>query len=253
MALDGVSTRRAVLAGVGVALTGGGVVYGASEFGGSDGGSAAGVDVRASDRTITLSTSGPGSLDVDLTGNPLLGSSDAGVGILYWSDFQCPFCRRFEEETLPKLLDEYVEAGTVQIALFQFPYIGEGSHTAATAAKCVWRQVRDDAPGRYWDWHRSIFENQGKEGSGWATRENLLSITRSVDGVDAEAVGTCLDENADSVERSVNGDRTTGRELGVRGTPAFVLRNRESGTMGRMVGAQPYERFETAVTKIRNA
>ena len=246
-------SRRTLVGGLAVGLTGAGVVYGASRLGsGADGGETT-VDMRASDRTVTLAESGSGTVSVDLAGNPIAGAAGPAVTAYYWSDFQCPFCARFERETFPKLVENYVVPGTLQVVFLQLPYIGADSRTAARAAKCVWRQVHESAPDRYWDWHTRVFEEQGSERSGWASRENLLGITGEVEGIDAGAVGTCLDDDAEAVAASVAADRSLAETFGIGGTPGFVLRNTGSGAMGRITGAQPYERFESAIEQIREA
>jgi protein-disulfide isomerase len=249
---DRVPSRRAVLGGAAVALSGAGVVYGTSLLDASGGGGDAPVSIRTPDRTVTMRL-GDQSVSADLSGNPVAGPTDAPVTIFYWSDFQCPFCHRFETETLPKLVENYVAPGRVRLAFFQFPYIGDDSHTAARMSKCVLRQVADETPEAYWNWHRTVFENQGKERSGWASRENLLDLTRSVRGVDAAAVETCLSRDGEAVARSVRADRRLGERFGVRGTPGFLFYNPESGGKGRITGAQPYERFETAIRRVREA
>jgi protein-disulfide isomerase len=254
---DGTS-RRAFLGGIGAAVAGAGVIYGASRLQSganplSLGGSGAPADFHATDRTVTIPVGDAREVDMDLADNPLMGPEDAEVVIYYWTDYQCPFCKRFEEETLPKVVENYVAPGTVRLVYLQFPYIGDGSEAAARVDKCVWRQVRDSNPNAYWNWHSTVFENQGSEGSGWATREKLLGFLEEVGGVDADAVGTCLDENSQEVAAEIEDDFGSGRQFGLQGTPAFVFRNPETGVLGRMMGAQPYERFSGAIEKMRQS
>ncbi|MFA9417382.1 DsbA family protein [Natrinema sp. HArc-T2] len=189
---------------------------------------------------------------IDLTGKPIMGSPDAPIQIYYWTDFQCPFCEQFERETLPELVPEYVESGDVRIVFISLPYFGEDSMTAAVASKCVWDQVRDAEPSAYWNWHTAIFEEQGEKNSGWASSENLLEYTRSVDGVDADALETCLDERRSTLETQVNADAEKARSLGVSGTPTFAIVNREAGATETLVGAQPKTRFDEAIERVQN-
>jgi predicted DsbA family dithiol-disulfide isomerase len=41
--------------------------------------------------------------------------------------------------------------------------------------------------------------------------------------------------------------------FGIRGTPAFVLYNREADVAGKITGAQPFDRFDEAITRVQNA
>ncbi|WP_255150585.1 DsbA family protein [Halorarius halobius] len=258
---DNITARRAVLGGVGSLVTAGGVCAltrrcsgaidgGASGANASDGGGA--TPAESADVPPMHSSTETTGLGVDLSGNPLTGSMDAPVDIYYYSDFQCPFCEQFEHGALPKLLDNEVADGTARLVFLEFPYIGNRSTTAAVAAKCVWRQVHASSPRTYWRWHSAVFDAQGKPNSGWATRANLLDITASVDGVDADTVGTCMDEHRSAIESSLEATVAQATEFGVEGTPTFVLYDREGGSAARLVGAQPYERFAEAITTVRD-
>ncbi|WP_254662930.1 thioredoxin domain-containing protein [Haladaptatus sp. W1] len=190
---------------------------------------------------------------IDLQGNPVIGSADAPLDMYYWSDYQCPFCQKFEQNTFPKLLEDYVKPGKVRIVVLDKPYIGQASETAARMAKCVWRTVRDEKPDAFKRWHSSMFDEQGKENSGWAQRSNLLEITDNVRGVDATAVESCMKQNRDAVIASIDADVKASEKNGLRGTPAFIIFDRESTKAGKVVGAQPYSLFKKAFRKISDA
>jgi protein-disulfide isomerase len=181
-----------------------------------------------------------------------MGSPDAPIDMYYWSDYQCPFCRRFEQNAFPRLIKNHVQSGTVRVVFIEFPYIGDASLTAAVMDRCVWQQVRDDRPRAYWRWHSTLFDKQGKENSGWASTENLLSITADVDGVDAGGVESCMNEQRSDIEASIRTEMDQASQFGIRGTPAFILYNRDADTAGRLVGAQPYDRFNEAIARVQS-
>ena len=247
---DSPTRRRALLGGVGTLMAGGGVVFGASRLdsspsAGSTPSKAASLPFHSSSKTTDFG--------IDLAGHPIMGSQSAALDIYYWSDYQCPFCRRFETNAFPRLVDEHVRPGTVRVVFIEYPYLSEGSTTAAVMDRCVWRQVRDDRPSQYWAWHSTLFDEQGEKNSGWLSRENLMEITRGVDGVDTEAVATCMDDRGSEIESAIDDDVATAQELGIRGSPGFVLFDRETGAAGKLVGAQPYDRFDEAISTVRNA
>lgn len=234
-------SRRAFVAGSVVTVGAGGAYYFTRS------------DEVTHDLSPTLhSSSATSSLGVDLSGKPIVGSPEAPLEIFYWTDFQCPFCERFERETFPNLAREYVEPGNVRVVVISLPYFGTDSMTAAVAGKCVWNQVRDEDPSTYWDWHTAVFDNQGEKNSGWASAENLFEYTRSVSGVDADALKSCLDDRRPSFEKEITGDAEQARSSGVTGTPTFVVFDPTSETAGTLVGAQPVERFEEAINRIKN-
>jgi hypothetical protein len=188
---DSVTRRRAILGGVGTVVTGSGIVYGASALGSSRA-TAVTTQFHASSETT--------GFGIDLQGHPIMGALDAPIDMYYWSDYQCPFCRRFEDNALPKLIEKQVQTGTVRVVFIEFPYLSAGSMTAAAMDRCVWREVRTDSPQAYWRWHSTLFDKQGSKNSGWATRENLLEITADVDGVNASAVESCLNTHRSDIE-----------------------------------------------------
>jgi protein-disulfide isomerase len=238
-------SRRAFLAGS-VTAVGGGAYY-LTRGGDSD---TAAPTERSDDRPPFHASTETTALGVDLTGNPIMGEPDAALDVYYWTDFQCPFCKQFEHRTLPDLLSEYVEAGRIRIVFVSQAYFGPDSMTAAVAGKCVWDQVRPESPSAYWPWHSTLFEQQGEKNAGWAAADELVDYTRSVSGVDAEALDACLDERRASFEAAIEADRQQARSLGVTGTPTFVVFDPETETGGKLVGAQPVERFAEAFERV---
>jgi len=247
-----ITRRRAVLGGIGTVIAGGGIVYGASRLDASQdsrGESDPEVPAAAPFHTSSNTT----GFEIGLQGHPVMGSLDAPIDMYYWSDYQCPFCHRFEQNTFPKLIENYIQSGTVRVVFIEFPYMGNASMTAAVMDRCVWRQVREDTPQAYWRWHSRIFDKQGSKNSGWASKANLLEITRGVDGVDASAVASCMQSHRSEIETSINEDLNRASQFGIRGTPAFILYNRDADAAGKLVGAQPYDRFDTAISRVQNA
>ena len=76
--------------------------------------------------------------DVDMTNEPFIGNTDAPVTLAYWADFQCPFCKRFDLQTLPTLVNQYVKNGKLKVIFKDFQFLGPDSQTAGLAAKAVW-------------------------------------------------------------------------------------------------------------------
>ncbi|MFC3478083.1 DsbA family protein [Halobacterium litoreum] len=238
------TTRRGLLGLAGALAITGGAGYGMSKLStGGDGASSAPLH-------HTTETT---SLGLDLDGHPVMGSMDAPVDVYYYTDYQCPFCGRFEQNALPKLVSNEVSSGTARLVFVEFPNIGPASTTAAVLDRCVWRQVRESDPQAWWRWHTTLFDEQGQPNSGWASRENLLGIAEDVDGVDAAAVEACADDHGEAIRDSIAADVERGKTYGVRATPTSVFVKRGTEKAGRVVGAQPYSRFQTAVERIRDA
>lgn len=86
---------------------------------------------------------------------PFLGDKNAPVTIVEFSDYQCPYCSRFYQQTLTQFKKEYVDSGKAKLYFRDFPLsFHEGAQKAAEAVRCAGDQ------GKYWELHNLIFENQ---------------------------------------------------------------------------------------------
>jgi len=63
-----------------------------------------------------------------------IGSPDAPIKLVEYGDYQCPFCARFNEASMPPLLADYIATGKVQLTFVPFSFLGEESNRAAEAA-----------------------------------------------------------------------------------------------------------------------
>jgi len=245
MDLQGNTTRRrALLAGGGTVAFGGGVAYLASRSGSSERGY---VPERFQ---TTDSTTGFG---VDLAGRPVAGEADAPVDVYYWTDYLCPFCKEFETETLPDLGRDYVDTGTVRLVLLPYPNIGEYSMPSAVWGRCVWEQVAEGAPAAFWRWHGAAFDAQAESGHDWADEETFTRVTERTENVAVADVEECRRSRGESVRESIGANLRVARAARIRGTPGFVIYNRESDAAGRLVGAHPYENFSDAIDRVLRA
>jgi len=241
---DNITRRRALLAGGAVLAFGGGVAYMGSRSGASG---------RHYVPDTTHAGTGTTGFDVRLDGRPLAGERDAPVDIYYWTDYLCPFCKRFETETLPELGRTYVDTGDARLAVLPYPNIGEYSTPAAVWGRCVWSQVDDSDPGAFWNWHAAAFDEQSGSGTDWADEETFAAVTERTDGVDLPAGEACREERGGAIRERIEPNAGVARESRIRGTPGFVLYNRDSGAAGKLVGAQPYENFADAIDRVKRA
>lgn len=166
----------------------------------------------------------PTGLQVNVEGEPFLGDANAEVVIAEFSDYECPFCKRFFDNTYPQLKEEYIDTGKVKFVFKDFPL---GFHPeakpAAIAANCVYTQLGNEA---YFEFHDLLFNNQQQLSS-----DNYRTWAEQV-GADLSAYDTCIEDP--SVAEEIDGDLAEGQELGVSGTPSFIIGDE------LVVGAQPY-------------
>lgn len=182
---------------------------------------------------------------IDISGLNVLGSEAARVVIIEFADFQCPFCVRFFDETLPELRAKYIDTGRVRFVLRHFPLerIHAEAATAAVAAECAGREKR------FWEMHDSLFKSRGQLGM-----DTLVEAAAGL-GISKQAFNTCLGEG-ERHER-VRVDTEAAKSWGISGTPTFYLGvadNRNLVSISRMlIGVQPFERFKNALEAIMSS
>ena len=164
---------------------------------------------------------------------PVMGNAQAPLTLYYWHDFQCPDCDRFDTQTLPAIVADYVKTGKLRIVFKDFVIFGADSDTAAEVSRAVWAV----APSKYYEWQHTIYQRQGTPRSGWASRAGLLAITRTVPGIDVTKVSALLDLNAAAYRASADADHAEGQRFGIKGTPGFWIDGQAFS------GAQPLNLF----------
>lgn len=167
---------------------------------------------------------------IDITNAPMLGDPNAPITIIEYSDFQCPFCRRFYYNALPSIKKEYIETGKVKFVYKDFPLVVHPlAQSAAEAAKCVRKQGGDEA---FWKYHDKLFDNQDdiseKNLKKWA-----LDLEYNIDN--------CLDSG--EMKQAVQEDIEEGLANGGGGTP-FIVIIKKDGDRVPLAGAHPFSVYE---------
>ncbi len=160
---------------------------------------------------------------------PSQGSPDAPVTIVEFSDFQCGFCRKFWQETLPRIEEKYIQTGKVRFVYRHLAIFGPPSVQAGMAAECAHEQ------GKFWPYHDRLFSSAGLFAF---TTGNLKRYAEEL-RLDTARFNACLD--AEKPREKIEQETAIGRMIGMTGTPGFLING------GRLIGAQPYEVFEEII------
>ena len=180
---------------------------------------------------------------IDLKGAPALGPDTATVALVEFSDYECPFCIRHFQQTMPRIVTDYVKTGRIRYAFRDWPVdsLHPESIRAHEAAHCAAEQ------NRYWEIHPRLFGPSGSH-----SPERILSLAQDV-GLDMKAFGDCVQSR-----RSDDEIRRTSRmavAFGATGTPAFFIGLRDPVTdrvtvVRGLTGAQPYDTFAQAIDEV---
>ena len=167
---------------------------------------------------------------VDVTNDPILGSANAPVTIVEFSDFDCPFCTRFATQTAPLLRRHYGDRVRWVFVNLPLQSIHPRAYDAALAGECAHAQEK------FWAWYDAMFS--GKFDS---SNRGLAAAGQSI-GLDADRFEQCL-ERADYASE-VAADLREAEKFYILGTPTFFINGQ------RLEGAQPPEAFAAVIDSI---
>lgn len=161
------------------------------------------------------------------------GAETAPVWVVVISDFQCPFCKRWHDETAPRIIQNYVRSGKVRMAYLNLPIsTHRNAWPAHEAAMCAAEQ------DKFWPVADAIFDTQGA----WKSRNDPVaffdSLTRTLP-LDHARQRSCVSEGRQRPLIQADYDRAS--RAGIGSTPTFFVGSQV------LVGAQPYEAFARAI------
>ena len=181
---------------------------------------------------------------VSIDDDPILGDKNAKVTIIEFSDYECPFCKRHFDQTLPQLVKEYINTGKVKLVFRDLPLsFHQNAPKEAQAAECARKQGGDST---YFKYHDQIFTKTTSNGTGLALTE--LPIIAKDLGLNINQFQKCLD--SDEMKSEVEKDLADAAKVGADGTPAFFIgKSNDDGTIEAVLtsGAQPFSVFKTII------
>jgi len=169
----------------------------------------------------------PTRYDVPTDDDPSLGPADAPITMIEFSDYECPYCRKWHNEVFKPLMSNY--AGKIRFVYRDFPLSSShfNAQPAAEAANCAGEQ------NQYWEFADKMFASESGLGS-----EMYLQSAKEL-GLDLEKFSECVSSRR--YEDEVTADYEYAANLGIRSTPTFFINGLA------LIGAQPYEVFQTVI------
>jgi protein-disulfide isomerase len=167
------------------------------------------------------------------------GRPDAPLTLVEFTDYQCPYCRRFEAQTWPLIKRDWVDTGRLRFIVRDLPLeFHSAARPASEAVHCAAEQ------GRFWPMHDALLAEHAD-----LTPAGLTRAARSL-GVDPARFAACTTTRR--YDAAIAHNAAEANALGLHGTPAFVIGRVRDGVLQGWVllGAQPYEEFDAALHEV---
>lgn len=181
----------------------------------------------------------PTTASVATLGNPILGDLKAPVTLVEFTDYQCPFCRKFYSNAYKELKKQYVDTGKLRFVLRDLPLgFHKYAKPAAISAHCAGEQ------DKFWQMHDALFEGGGK-----FTQDDILGYAKKI-GLENKAFKSCL--TSGRYNKGIQQDVTDANKAGITGTPAFVFgRTTDNIVSGTLIsGTRPFNTFKKEIEKL---
>jgi protein-disulfide isomerase len=177
------------------------------------------------------------------TGWYSMGREDAPVTMVEFTDYQCPFCRRFETESFAKLKTEYIDTGKVRFVSRDLPLeFHPNAPGAAVAARCAGEQHK------FWEMRDAMMLDTATD----LSPASILKYGEKTN-LNMTAFSTCLSDKkyTDAIKK----DTADAGTLGISGTPSFVIGKTDKTEIAgvRIVGAVPFAVFDSTIKDLLSA
>ncbi|HEY1097195.1 MAG TPA: DsbA family protein [Alphaproteobacteria bacterium] len=166
-----------------------------------------------------------GLYDYPLT--PFVGPKDAKLVVVEFFDYNCGFCKR----VVPDFVKLIGEEPDVKFMFKELPILSAESEVAARFALAANKQ------GKYIEYHTALMEHQGP------ISQELIEKTATDVGLDLAQLKK--DADGADVAAALQKNMALARELGVQGTPFFVIGKE------RVPGAVGYTRLKDMINQER--
>lgn len=177
-------------------------------------------------------------------GSPYYGNLSSPLVVVDFSDFQCHLCKRYVDNTEQQINSSYIHSDKAVYVFKHLPNRGFDSKNASLAAQCTNDQ------GKFWEFHKILYANQGPIDSGWVSSENLKKFALQLQGFNITKFNSCFDTK--KYESFIDKDIALANSLGFTETPAFMIMNSEGSIIEKIQGPKPFPIFKSVIDNLEN-
>lgn len=175
---------------------------------------------------------------VNTKGSPYLGRKNAPITLVEFTDYQCPYCKRFYDNTFEQLKKAYIDTGKLRFVSRNLPLpfhpYAEG---AALAAACA----GDQGKVNYWKMRDTLFSHSP------ALQSDQVEGYAKELGLNMRSFNKCVADKK-HLDR-IKQDMEDAKAIGITGTPSFLLSSGSGDVVEgeKLVGAQPFAAFDARI------
>ena len=186
---------------------------------------------------------GPTRATLKLEGAQMLGSKDAPLTMVEFTDYQCPFCQRFHMTVFNELKKNFIDTGKVRFYSRDLPLdtLHPNAIRAAEAGRCAGDQ------GQFWALRNVMGSNPDK-----LDMDHLAGFAADLK-MDTFAFRNCVESG--KYKSAVQADAAEAIKIGAQATPSFVIgKSTPDGVDGELVvGALPFSSFDQKLKQLEAA
>jgi protein-disulfide isomerase len=172
----------------------------------------------------------------------IYGNPDAEISLIEYSDFECPYCKRFHP-TAKQVVED--SGGRVNWVYRHYPlsFHNPGAQKQAEASECANELGGNEA---FWTYTDAIYARTTSNGKGFPVSQ-LVPLAKEI-GLDETAFQTCLESGRYTAR--VQEDFVEGSQAGITGTPGNILLHNETGEVRVLTGAVPIATVKAAIARL---
>ena len=184
----------------------------------------------------------PSRATLNLEGVAMMGSKDAPLTIVEYTDYQCPFCQRFHVTAFTELKKNYIDTGKVRFYSRDLPLdFHPNAMRAAMSGRCAADQ------GQFWKLRDMMGANPDK-----LDMDHIAGFAGDLK-LDTKTFRECVENG--KYKAAVQADVLEAMKVGAQGTPTFVVgKSTANGVEGEVVeGALPFAAFDQKLKDLQAA
>jgi protein-disulfide isomerase len=171
---------------------------------------------------------------INIAGLAVLGSREAPLTMVEFSDYQCPYCRAFHNGTFEEIKKNWIDTGKLRFVSWDLPLeFHSNAASAAQAARCAGEQ------NKFWEMRALLIANATK-----LEPDAVLGYAEQVPQLNVDRFKECV--RSDRYSAGIRKAGADANSQGISGTPSFLI-GRSNGDVVDgliLVGAQPFGAFD---------